>query len=354
MTIRRTTLAGAALAVIAVTAGCGSSGNGDSASPSSSATGSAPAAAAGPVGVSLPLLTSPFWTSYKDYVPAMADKLGVSTLEPVNADGKKDQQLTQIASLVSQGAKALVLSPLDSAAIKPALDAAEAKNIPVVSVDVAPDGGKTFMVVRANNRAYGQQACEFLGSKVTSGTVIQLEGDLASINGRDRTEAFAECMKTKFPALKVIGIATEWSGEKAQAGLLAAFTSNSDIKGIYSQAGGVFLAPTLTVLKSKGLLVPPTDAKHVFVVSNDGIKEELDAIRAGQLDATVSQPADSYAEWGLYYAKAALEGKTFQAGPTDHGSTIVALPSGALEDQLPAPLVTAANVDDPALWGNKK
>ena len=51
--------------------------------------------------------------------------------------------------------------------------------------------------------------------------------------------------------------------------------------------------------------------------------------------------------------KEALAGKTFKPGPTDHGSNIVAIPNG-LEDQLPAPLVTKANVNDPALWGNFK
>ncbi|NUR86882.1 MAG: sugar ABC transporter substrate-binding protein, partial [Nonomuraea sp.] len=123
-------------------------------------------------------------------------------------------------------------------------------------------------------------------------------------------------------------------------------------KGIYMHAGGVHLAPTLQVLKQKGLLVPPTDPKHVFVVSNDGIPQEFEAIRKGDIDATVSQPADLYAKYAMFYAKAAIDGKTFKPGPTDHDSTIIQLPNG-LEDQLPAPLVTKDNVDDKALWGNQ-
>jgi ribose transport system substrate-binding protein len=46
------------------------------------------------------------------------------------------------------------------------------------------------------------------------------------------------------------------------------------------------------VLKSKNLLVPAPDPKHIFIVSNDGIPQECDAIRKGEIDATVSQPAD--------------------------------------------------------------
>jgi simple sugar transport system substrate-binding protein/ribose transport system substrate-binding protein len=124
------------------------------------------------------------------------------------------------------------------------------------------------------------------------------------------------------------------------------------VKGIYMHAGGVHLAPTLQVLKQKGLLVPPDDPKHVVVVPNDGIPQEFEAIRKGDIDATVSQPADLYARYALFYAKAAVEGKTFKPGPTDHDSTIIQLPNG-LEDQLPAPLVTKDNVDDKNLWGNQ-
>ena len=119
------------------------------------------------------------------------------------------------------------------------------------------------------------------------------------------------------------------------------------------QAGGVFLAPTLQLLKQKGLLVPPDDPKHIFIVSNDGIPQEFEAIRKGEIDATVSQPADLYAKYALFYAKAAVEGKTFKPGPTDHDSTIIEVRNGMLEDQLPAPLVTKDNVDDAALWGNQ-
>ena len=107
---------------------------------------------------------------------------------------------------------------------------------------------------------------------------------------------------------------------------------------------------------------PPTDPKHVFVVSNDGIPEELKDIAEGNIDATVSQPADLYAKYALYYVKAAIDGKTFQPGPTDHDSTIIQVRDGLLEDQLSAPLVTAdggtyggvpsLKIDDKSLWGN--
>ncbi|MFD7291746.1 sugar ABC transporter substrate-binding protein [Streptomyces sp. NPDC059897] len=306
----------------------------------------------GKVGVVLPLLTSPFWQSYNDYVPKMAKSEGVDALKTVNSNSDPSQQITDINNQLNQGVKGLVVAPLDSAAIGAGLDQAERKGVPVVAVDVAPDKGKVAMVVRANNVAYGKKACGYLGDHVKSGKVVQIMGDLASVNGRERSKAFRDCVKEKYPKLKVLEIPAKWESDTAASKLDTLLNANPDIKGIYLQAGGVYLAPTLQTLKSKGMLEKAGSAKHITIVSNDGIPQEFDAIRKGQIDATVSQPADTYAKYGMYYIKAAMQGKKFEPGPTDHGSKIVKLPSGTLEDQLPAPLVTKKNVDDPELWGN--
>jgi simple sugar transport system substrate-binding protein/ribose transport system substrate-binding protein len=319
------------------TVGSGGSGGGDG---------------TGKVGVILPLLTSPFWQSYNDYVPKMAKSQGVDALKTVNSNSDPSQQITDINSQLNQGVKGLVVAPLDSAAIEAGLDQAERKGVPVVAVDVAPDKGKVAMVVRANNVAYGEKACQYLGEQIPSGKVVQIMGDLASVNGRERSEAFRACVKKNFPKLKVLEIPAKWESDTAASKLDTLLNANSDLKGIYMQAGGVYLAPTLQTLKSKGMLKKTGQAGHITIVSNDGIPQEYDAIRKGEIDATVSQPADLYAKYGMYYVKAAMQGKTFEPGPTDHDSTIVKLPSGILEDQLPAPLVTKDNVDDPDLWGN--
>jgi ribose transport system substrate-binding protein len=343
------TIAAAACAALALAA-CGSTNDTGGGGGSG---GGGKSGGTGKVGVILPLLTSPFWQSYNDYVPKMARAEGVQALKTVNSNSDPAQQITDINNELNQGVKGLVVAPLDSAAVVAGLDQAQRKGVPVVAVDVAPDKGKVAMVVRANNVAYGQKACDYLGQHVKSGKVVQIMGDLASVNGRDRSRAFRACMKKKYPAVKVLEIAAKWESDTAASKLDTVLNANPDLKGIYMQAGGVYLAPTLQTLKSKRMLKPAGDPKHIVIVSNDGIPQEYAAIRKGQIDATVSQPADAYAKYGMYYIRAAMKGKTFRPGPTDHGSTIVTLPGGLLEDELPAPLVTKANVDDPKLWGNQ-
>ena len=344
---RKALATGAALAAAAaLLAGCSSSKSSSTSTPV--------------VGVDYPRSDSDFWNSYIKYVPQFGgqDKLSLKTS---NSENDIAKLAANVQALLGQGAKGIVAAPQDTAAFAPTLSQLKAKKIPVVTVDTRPDTGDVYMVVRADNRAYGTKACEFLGAKLQGkGKVAMLEGDLASINGRDRTEAFNECMKAKFPGITVIGLATDWKGDVAANKLQTTLAANPDLKGVYMQAGGVFLAPTIQVLKQKNMLVQPSDPKHVFIVSNDGIPEELKAIQAGQIDATVSQPADLYAKYALYYIKAAIDGKTFQPGATDHGSNIVQVRAGVLEDQLPAPLVTvdgaypgSLKATDTALWGNQ-
>lgn len=312
------------------------------------------------VGVDFPRSDSDFWNSYIKYVPQFAGQAGLQ-IRTTNSENDIARLTANVQALTSQGVRGVVIAPQDTAAVVPTLEQLAGKNIPVISVDTRPDGGRVYLVVRADNRAYGEKACKYLGETLKgTGKVVMFEGDLASINGRDRTEAFDACMKQGYPGITVFGEATDWKGDVAAAKLQTVLAANPDIDGIYLQAGGVFLAPTLQVLRQRGLLRPAGTAGHIAIVSNDGIPEELRAIESGDIDATVSQPADLYARYALRYLKDALDGRPAAPGPTDHGSTIVDVGNGMLEDQLPAPLVTrdggypgSMTAGDQALWGNQ-
>ncbi|GAB2807913.1 simple sugar transport system substrate-binding protein/ribose transport system substrate-binding protein [Lentzea nigeriaca] len=328
-----------------------------------SACGTSGSGGGGPVvGVDYPRSDTDFWNSYIKYTPESAKELGLE-LKTTNSQNDVAKLAANVQTFISQGVKGVAMAPQDTAAIAPALEQLAAKKIPVVTVDTRPDSGDVFMVVRADNRAYGEKACRFLGAKLAGkGKVVMLQGDLASINGRDRTEAFNDCMKANYPGITVLGEATNWDGAVAAQKLQTDLTANPDIKGVYMQSSFA-LSGTLQVLKQKDLLVGPSDPKHVFIVSNDGIPEELKNIADGHVDATVSQPADLYAKYALQYLKAAINGESFKPGKTDHDSTIVQVRDGLLEDQLSAPLVTAdggtfdgvpsLKHDDKSLWGNK-
>lgn len=188
------------------------------------------------VGVDYPRSDTDFWNSYIKYTPRSAKELGLD-LKTTNSQNDIAKLTANAQTFISQGVKGIAMAPQDTAAIAPTLAQLEAKKIPVVTVDTRPDSGKVFMVVRADNRAYGENACQYLGTKLGGkGKVVMLEGGLDSINGRDRTEAFNDCMKKNYPGIKVFGEATNWDGAVAAQKLQTDLTANPDIKGVYMQS----------------------------------------------------------------------------------------------------------------------
>ncbi|GAA2251410.1 MULTISPECIES: sugar ABC transporter substrate-binding protein [Kitasatospora] len=340
----RATVAGAAAGAVLVAGtltGC--SGH-------SSGAGARDAGAA--IGVDLPRDDSDFWKSYAQYLKAGVAEQGLDSVQITESHNDDAQLKSNLQKFEKDHVKAVAIAPQSTQNTEALFFDLFSHRINAVSVDTEPEHGEVYMVVRADNVAYGTKACEFLGKQLGGkGKVAELQGALSSINGYERSRGFATCMKKQFPGIQVIELATDWKGDVASAKLQSTLAANPDLKGVYMQAGGVFLQPTLTLLQQKGLLKPAGQSGHIAIVSNDGIPQELDAIRRGDIDATVSQPADLYAKYALYYAQAAAENKSFHTGPTDHDSTIISLPNG-MEDRLPAPLVTKDNVDDKTLWGN--
>ncbi|MGC5168380.1 sugar ABC transporter substrate-binding protein [Luteimicrobium sp. DT211] len=351
MRLNKTALAAvtAALSVCALAA-CSSGSGGAS---STSGGGKAPL-----VGVDYPRSDSDFWNAYITYVPEMAKTVGVD-LKTTSSQNDISKLADNVQTLVAQGVKGVVIAPQDTAAVIPTLQQLEQKKIPVVSIDTRPDSGKVYMVVRTDNRAYGEKACQYIGKTLGGkGNVVMFEGDLSSINGRDRTEAFNDCMKKSFPSIKVFGEPTKWDPPTAVSQLNTVLAGNT-IDAIYMQAS-IYLPSTLQALQQKGLLKKRGEAGHIVIVSNDGVPAEYQAIQDGTMDATVSQPADLYAKYGLQFVKDAIDGKTYQPGDDGHGGTIVKVGDQMLEDQIPAPLVTidgkfpdSLPVTDKTLWGNQ-
>ena len=346
---------GALVIMAAILAACGSTSGASTSGTTSTSGGTLAPGAPFKLGVSLTFNNTDFWTNYISYEKTFAAKYNATLIGPLVANNDAAQQNTDIHTLIQEGAQALIVNPVDSAAIAPALDYAASKNIPVVSVDVAPSSGHVFMIVRADNVAYGTSSCKFIAAHATatSGHIAILEGDLASVNGKDRTDGCNKMIQSTYPNFKTVEYATKWDTPTAVSDAKTALSTYPDLRGIYVE----WSAPEDGILAAEqaaGKLTKVGSSSHIVLIGNDGTPHEHALIRASQLDASISQPANSYAQYAIFYAQQALEGKTYSAGQTtDHNSTIVNL-LGNLEDALPAPVVDSTNVNDPNLWGNAK
>ncbi len=297
--------------------------------------------------------TDPFQNAEMEGSMQKFAELGFQTIPATNSDRGASQQITDIQTLINKGAKGLLISVGDADAIVPAIEYANDASVPLVAIDEAPASGRIAMIVRADNVAMGALACDEMGKRVRAGTtVITLDGDPVTANGRDRTNGFNDCMKQKFPDVKLVNVATGWDPAKAATGIETALNQYKNVSGIYNQSDATFFPTILDTLKSQGHLVPVGQEGHITQVSIDASPMAMTAIRNGYLDAAVSQPMTDYIDYGVDYLIRSLKGETFTEGATDHNSTITTY-KGNLVDMLPTPVVTKDNVDDPNLWGNK-
>jgi len=312
------------------------------------------------IGVVLTYNLPGFWSNYLSYEQKTESDQGVKLIGPdianVEAKGNEvQQQISDVRTLISQGVQALIVNPADSSAIAPALDYAKSKNIPVVTVDVAPDQGCVYMIVRADNIAYGNKSCDYIASHAASpGTIGMIEGDLTSLNARDRAQGCNQVVQQKYPNFTVKSYETkDWDTKGAVDNATTALTAISNLRGIYVHwsvpEDGIIAAE-----QQKGIFAQVGSQGHVPLVGNDGSPHECDLIRGKQLDATIDQPADKYAYYAVYYAKQAINGQKYSAGQkTDHSSSIVTV-AGNLEDALAAPIIEGSNASDSSFWCNNK
>jgi ribose transport system substrate-binding protein len=362
-------------------AACSSSGAGTAASPaSSSATGSggtaASSAASGQVtiGVDLTYNNTAFWAAYINDEQQYAQQMHVKMLGPLLAAANASLQNQQIEQLVNEGAQAIIVNPETATSLGPAISYANAHHVQLVSVDTIVGVGKVYMVVRASNTLYGQDACAYISSKVKSGYVLDLEGDLTSSNGADRTDAFDSCMTANDPGVKVLKEPTVWTDATAVTDAQNAINAyGSQLKAIYSQWSSPDTG-IIPLLKSKGL--GPGSANPVMLISDDGVPFEMCDVGNGSVAASQSQPANLYAQYALTYAVDAAKGVKHAAGDPGGGApkleNVTYQGDTNLADPIVAPFVTKSAttltlaspvsglpgtftttaVSDQTLWGN--
>ena len=334
---RATITAVAAVAAATLMAACGSSGNS-----SSTSSGATAASSAGmtPIGVDLTYNNTAFWAAYINYENQYAAQLHIRMIGPLLAGNNANVQNTQIETLVNEGAKAIVVNPETATSLGPAISYAAKHGVQLISVDTIVGVGHVYMVVRASNLEYGLDACAAMSSKFKSGYVLDLEGDLTSSNGADRTNAFNQCMAKNAPNVHILKAPTNWITATAVTDAQNAVNAyGSQLKGIYSQWSSPDTG-IIPLLKSKGL------TGKTLLVSDDGVPFEMCDISRGTLTASQSQPANLYAYWALKYAQDAAKGVKLAPGQPGGGAPTLEMVSfggtSNLGDPIVPPFVTKA------------
>jgi ribose transport system substrate-binding protein len=248
-------------------------------------------------------LANVFWQRVTNGVREEAKKDGAQ-ITVVDAQGDARKQLSDIEDLVEQRVDAILISPYQSDPIVPAVRAANDAKIPVVIVDIGVKGGTYAALIISDNFAGGRLAGEFIAKKIGGkGPVAHISAQPGVENARKRGQGFAQVMKER--GIKIVASQSAYSerarGMDVMENMLQA---HPDLKAVFCENDEMALGATRALIGA--------GRKDVVVVGFDGNPDALDAIRRGELAATVAQQPEEMGRMGVRIALKALNGETVE------------------------------------------
>ncbi|MEU9671395.1 ABC transporter substrate-binding protein [Streptomyces bobili] len=197
------------------------------------------------------------WKTMRAEVAAHSE---ISDFTVLDAEGKDDKQISDIAELTAKGCDALIVSPNTTATLTPAVKGACPK-VPVVVFDrgVGTDCPVTF-IKPIGGYAFGAEGAEFLARKVKPGGKILA---LRVLPGVDVLETRWSAAKQVFDKseLDVVGVEfTDGDAAKTKSIVTNYIQRHGKIDGLWLDAGATAVA-AVEAFEDAGLPVPPLNGE---------------------------------------------------------------------------------------------
>jgi ABC-type sugar transport system substrate-binding protein len=220
-------------------------------------------------------------------------------------------QAAKLEALAADRAACYVVNPITQTNLIPALSHVP-KGAPIVNIDspiglgpAAAVGVKITSYIGTDNIAAGRLAADAMAALVRAGgkvdVIAGIPGDATSAA---RIEGFERGARERF----VVGetVAADFSREKAMLAAADLLRSERSIKGFFAVNDEMALgvADAVRAAGRRG---------RVAVVGVDGISKALEAVKAGELSATVAQYPYTIGQLGVEACLAAVGGKRVPA-----------------------------------------
>lgn len=301
-----------------------------------------------------------FHASIADSVEKRAKEKGWKVIQ-FTAGVDAEKQADQLENLIALGVDAILVTPVDAKAITTAVAKAYEAGIPVYGIDRSTDGYVLNMTVQADNEMAGRQGAEgaiaFLKEKYgkIKGTVLELQGDMASNVAQLRNKGFMSVM-SQYPEVKVISKPTEWNQDKFFNNTLDVVGAN-EIDAIFSHTDVIGTTPILSALDQIGKKKKVGEAGHIWYGAVDGSPAGLEAVRAGWQDTSYSQPNTDVGIVLDFVELELIKGEKIEPGIYTEEGALWSPAEIVMSDNgwmmlLATTIVTKENVDDKRLWGN--
>ncbi len=247
------------------------------------------------IAIITPSHDNPFFATEATAAEAKAKELGYDTLVLVHDDdANKQNQLFDTA--IARKAAAIILDNAGAdasiAAVQKAMDA----GIPSFLIDreINKTGVAVAQIVSNNYQGATLGAQEFVKRMGEKGNFAELVGKESDTNAGIRSKGYHDIID-QYPDLKILARqSANWSQTEAYSKMEAILQANPDIKGVISGNDTMAMGASAALVAA--------GRKDVVVVGFDGSNDVRDQIAAGNIAATVLQPAFDIAQIAVVQA----------------------------------------------------
>jgi len=227
-----------------------------------------------------------------------------------NADQDASKQQQQAEAALTQGAKVLVLDPVDAASAAAIVTRATQSKVPVISYDRLISNSKVAYYISYDNAKVGKLQATSLVDKLkkdgkSSGSLVMINGAPTDNNAKLFKEGAHSVLDDSGFKIAKEYDTPDWSPDKAQSEMEQAITAlgKTGFVGVYAandgNAGGAIAA-----MKSNGV-----DPTKVPITGQDAELAGIQRIVAGQQYMTVYKAIKPQAEIAATLAVDLLQGK---------------------------------------------
>lgn len=255
----------------------------------------------GSVGLAISTLNNPFFVNLSEGAKAAAEKAGVNLIT-VDAGDDAAKQTSDVEDLVSKNVSVLIVNPVDSDAIAPAVRDAVERGVKVISVDRMVSGVDVDCQIASDNVEGARMATEYLVELIGEGAkAAEIQGVPGASATIDRGEGFHLVADEK---LNVAAAQTaNFNRAEGMTVMENVLQSASDIKGVFAHNDEMALGALEAVLSS---------GKDIKVVGFDATDDAVSAVKDGKMAATVAQQPDKMGETAVNTAVKLINGESVE------------------------------------------
>ena len=210
-----------------------------------------------------------------------------------NADQDAAKQQQQAEAALTNGAKVMILDPVDSAAAANIVSKAKAKQVPVVSYDRLVKNADVDYYVSFDNVKVGKLQGQALADKLKadgkgSGTIVMINGSPTDNNATLFAQGYNAVLKPHFDDGSYTKVGEQavpaWNNDTAQTIFTQAFTAHTNINTVVAANDGLGNS-VINVLKNNKI-----NAKTVPVTGQDATLQGMQNVLANYQCGSVYKP----------------------------------------------------------------